>query len=57
VKTESTLPPASTRSAGSSPRATAIQCESMTVKDKPRSCKGSVRILMTAGAAGAILLS
>src|SRR6202011_1024539 len=34
VKTESTLPPASTRSAGSSPRATAIQCASMRVKDK-----------------------
>src|SRR5713101_948854 len=33
VNTESTFPPASTRSAGSSPRATAIQCASMTVKN------------------------
>src|SRR2546422_308324 len=33
VNTERTLPPASTRSAGSSPLATAIQCASMTVNN------------------------
>src|SRR5882762_909612 len=33
VKTERTFPPASTRSAGSSPLATAIQCASMTVNN------------------------
>src|ERR1700730_2839835 len=48
VKTESTLPPASTRSAGSSPRATAIQCASMRVKDKAT----AVPALPIAGADG-----
>src|SRR5229473_7656914 len=43
VNTESTLPPASTRSAGSSPRATAIQCASMRVKDSASAAGGQSR--------------
>src|SRR6266566_4196781 len=43
VNTDSTFPPASTRSAGSSPRATAIQCASMTVKDSASAAGGQRR--------------